>query len=97
MTAPVAAAGVRAGRSVGTLPCTRTSRDSSSASATKRSAPGVTDEPAEDFLVLDLLGAGGAHALHDQVEAIGLLRIDARRSRPRRAGIRANRRRRRAG
>ena len=30
----------------------------------------------EDFLVFDLLGAGGAHALHDQVEAVGLLRID---------------------
>src|SRR5690349_21124449 len=43
MTAPLLAAGVRVGRSSGTLPCTRTSRDSSSASAMKRSAPGVTD------------------------------------------------------
>ena len=27
-------------------------------------------QAAEDFLVFDLLGAGGAHALHDEVEAI---------------------------
>ena len=30
-------------------------------------------QPSEDLLVFDLLGAGGAHALHDQVEAVGSL------------------------
>ena len=33
-------------------------------------------QAAEDLLVLDLLGTRGAHALHDEVEAVGLLGID---------------------
>jgi len=33
-------------------------------------------QAAEDLLVLDALGAVGAHALHDQVEAVGLVRAD---------------------
>src|SRR5205823_3473993 len=33
-------------------------------------------QPAEDLLVLDLLRARGAHALHDEIETLGFLRID---------------------